>query len=292
MFYERVGADLTLNAMRLDGIHQKQYVVPDPDFFPIVPSFPGISASLVGQAVRRMDSNLHAPYIMQAAVTYERQLPGNTTMSFTYSNARGVRTLRSRNINAPLSDSRLRPFGPGNIYQYESSGFFRQNQLLLNWNSRVNRRISLLGYYAWGKAFSDSDGAGSFPANSYDITGEYARAGFDVRHRVMVGGNLVAPFGLTFSPLITASSGLPFNVSNRHRSEYRLDIQRPSRLGNQPQPAQRSSHSIRSVRHLSHRGAAHRSAEPRPRAGAGGGQPSRGTVVRVRRGFHRPRGPE
>ena len=238
MFYERVGADLTLNAMRLDGIRQKQYVVPDPDFFPIVPSFPGISASLVGQAVRRMDSNLHAPYIMQAAVTYERQLPGNTTMSFTYSNARGVRTLRSRNINAPLSDSLLRPFGPGNIYQYESSGFFRQNQLLLNWNSRVNRRISLLGYYAWGKAFSDSDGAGSFPANSYDITGEYARAGFDVRHRVMVGGNLVAPFGLTFSPLITASSGLPFNVVTgtdlntdsifNDRPAWATDLSRPS----------------------------------------------------------------
>ncbi|MCL5744239.1 MAG: TonB-dependent receptor [Acidobacteria bacterium] len=212
MFYERVGVDLTLNALRLDGVHQKQYVLPNPNFFPTVPSPPGLADSLLAQAIRQKDSNLHAPYIMQAAFTYERQLPGNTTVSVTYSNSRGVRVLRSRNINAPLPDSQLRPFGAGNIYQYESSGFFRQDHVLANWNSRINRRVGLLGYYAWGRAFSDSDGPAGFPANSYNIFGEYARAGFDVRHRVMVAGNLIGPFGFTFSPLITASSGLPFNI--------------------------------------------------------------------------------
>jgi hypothetical protein len=85
--------------------------------------------------------------------------------------------------------------------------------VLTNWNTRVGRRLSLLGYYVWGKAFSDTDGAGSFPANSYNLAGEYGRAGFDVRHRVMFGGNLVAPYNLMLNPLVTASSGLPFNVT-------------------------------------------------------------------------------
>ena len=83
--------------------------------------FPGLAGACADQAVRRMDSNLHAPYIMQSAFTYERQLPRNTTLSVTYSNARGVRVLRSRNINAPAAGFGLRPFGRGNIYQYESS---------------------------------------------------------------------------------------------------------------------------------------------------------------------------
>jgi hypothetical protein len=213
MFYERVGADLTMNALRLDGVHQREYVMPNPDFYPAIPSLPSLAGNLADQAVRRMDGNLHAPYIMQAAFTYERALPGNTTMSVTYSNARGVRVLRSRNINAPLPGWGARPFSGGNIYQYESSGFFRQSQVLVNFNSRVSRRVSLLGYYVWGKAYSDSDGAGSFPANSYNLAGEYARAGFDVRHRAMLGGNIVAPYGLMLSPLITASSGLPFNIT-------------------------------------------------------------------------------
>jgi hypothetical protein len=159
-----------------------------------------------------MDSHLHSPYIMQTAITYERQISGNTTLSVTYSNARGVRVLRSRNINAPLPASYVRPFGVRNIYQYESTAFFRQNQILVNWNSRLNRSVSLLGYYVWGRASSDSDGPGSFPANSYDTAAEYARAGFDARHRLMVGGTFIAPLGLTFSPLVTASSGLPFNI--------------------------------------------------------------------------------
>ena len=213
MFYERVGADLTLGALRLDGVRQRQYVVPNPDFYPAIPSLSALDGNIADQAIRRMDRNLRAPYITQAAFTYERQLPGNTTMSVTYSNSRGVRVLRSRNINAPLPASGNRPATGGNVYEYESSGFFRHNQVLVNWNSRVHRNLSLLGYYAWGKANSDSDGSGSFPANSYDIAGEYTRAGFDVRHRVMLGGNIVAPYGLTLSPLVTASSGLPFNIT-------------------------------------------------------------------------------
>ncbi|MBS1856481.1 MAG: TonB-dependent receptor [Acidobacteria bacterium] len=213
MFYERVGTELIMEALRLDGVHQREYVVPNPDFYPAIPSLSLLAGNVADQAVRRVDGNLRSPYIMQAAFTYERALPGNTTMSVTYSNARGVRVLRSRNINAPVPGLLLHPFSGGNIYQYESSGFFRQNQVLVNWNSRVTRRVSLLGYYAWGKAYSDSDGPGSFPANSYNLAGEYARAGFDARHRVMLGGSIVAPYGLMLSPLVTASSGLPFNIT-------------------------------------------------------------------------------
>jgi hypothetical protein len=221
MFYERVGVGLTMDALRLDGIRQRQYVVPNPNFYPNVAPVSELALNVSDQAIRVVDGSLRAPYIAQAAVTYERQLPGNTTMSVTYSNSRGVRVLRSRNINAPLpgtynplvASSGVRPAAGGNVYLYEASGFFRQTQVLANWNTRLNRRLSLMGYYVWGKADSDSDGSGSFPSNSYNIAGEYGRAGFDVRHRVMVGGNIVAPLGLTFSPLFTASSGMPFNIT-------------------------------------------------------------------------------
>lgn len=220
VFFDRVGQELTLSALRLDGIRQQQYVVSAPDFYPLVPSPTQLAGNVGDQAIRTLARDLRAPYIMQSAVTYERQLPGRTTLSVTYSNARGVRVLRSRNTNAPLpggfaasgTPAGIRPAAGGNIYQYESTGYFRQNQVLVNWNTRLNQRLSLLGYYAWGKAWSDSDGAESFPASSYSRAGEYGRAGFDVRHRVMLGGSLVAPLRLTLSPLVTFSTGLPFNI--------------------------------------------------------------------------------
>jgi hypothetical protein len=222
MFYDRVGANLTLEASRLDGVHQQQYLVPDPDFYPSIPPVSYLSANLQQEAIRVMDKNLRAPYTAQTALTIERQLPKNTTVSLTYTNLRGVHTLRSRNINAPLPgtynplvpDSGSRPYGGGNLYLCESTGTFRQNQFIVNVNARVSPRLSLFGYYVWNKANSDTDGSGSFPANQYDLRNEYGRAGFDVRHRVFVGGSIAAPYGLTLSPFIVASSGGPFNITS------------------------------------------------------------------------------
>jgi carboxylesterase type B len=54
---------------------------------------------------------------------------------------------------------------PAADYLYESTGFFRQQQVIANLNARVNRRLNLFGYYTWNRANSDTDGAGSFPAN-------------------------------------------------------------------------------------------------------------------------------
>ena len=145
--------------------------------------------------------------------------------------------LRSRNINAPLPGSGLQPFSGGNIYLYESTGLFRQQQVIANLNARVNRRLNVFGYYTWNRANSDTDGAGSFPANQYSFAGEYGRTGFDVRHRMFVGGSVEAPYGMMLSPLITASSGPPFNVSTgqdlngdsifNDRPAWATDITRP-----------------------------------------------------------------
>jgi hypothetical protein len=246
MFYDRVAANLTLEAGRLDGVHQQQYLVPDPDFYPSIPPVSSLSGNLRQEAIRVIDKNLRAPYTAQTAVTIERQLPKNTTVSLTYTNLRGVHTLRSRNINAPLPgtynplipESGSRPYGGGNLYLYESTGTFRQNQFIVNVNARVSPRLSLFGYYVWNKANSDTDGAGSFPANQYDLRNEYGRAGFDVRHRVFVGGSIAAPYGLSLSPFIVASSGGPFNITSgrdlngdslfNDRPAWATDLSRPS----------------------------------------------------------------
>src|SRR5262249_40637899 len=143
----------------------------------------------VSQTIRKVDARLQAPYIEQAAIGIERQLPKNISVALTYTHSHGVHTLRSRNINAPLPgtydpqmrNSGVRPYGNvGNIYEYESTGIFNQDQLITNVNARVNAKLTLFGYYALNNARSNTDGAGSFPANQYDLSTEYGRAGFDV----------------------------------------------------------------------------------------------------------------
>lgn len=220
MFYDRVGESLTLDARRLNGRLQTQYIVDSPDFYPSIPTFAALAGNAREQTIRIVDASMRAPYVMQTAVSVERQFSNRVTTSITYMNSRGVRALRSRNINAPLPDtyvpgepssgSRLYP--GGNLYLYEATGFFRQNQVIINMNARVSAIFNAFGYYTWGKANSDTDGSGSFPASQFDLRSEYGRAGFDVRHRAFLGASITTPYGFMLSPFVVASSGPPFNI--------------------------------------------------------------------------------
>jgi hypothetical protein len=95
----------------------------------------------------------------------------------------------------------------------ESSGLYNQNQLILNVDSKVNRKISLTGSYTYNHAMSNTDGLGTFPASPYTMAGEYGPAATDIRHRVSLGGTITAPWGIRFNPLLTANSGPPFDIT-------------------------------------------------------------------------------
>ncbi|MEZ5425268.1 MAG: carboxypeptidase regulatory-like domain-containing protein [Pyrinomonadaceae bacterium] len=222
IFYDRFGEGLTLQARRFNGTNQQRFVVDDPAILgnviftqngvSNVPTVDQLSAFAQPQTTRIVSPDLQTPYTAQFAFSVERKLPFNTTFSATYINARTNRLLRSRNINAPIDG--VRPFpDQGNIFQYESTGEFRQNQLILNLRTRF-QNFSLFGNYSLNKAESDTDGAGTFPADQYDLTGEFGRAGLDVRHRFVIGGSYNAPWGFRFRPFIIFRSGAPFNITN------------------------------------------------------------------------------
>ncbi|MFP5226496.1 MAG: hypothetical protein ACLGXA_02620 [Acidobacteriota bacterium] len=116
-------------------------------------------------------------------------------------------------MNAPLPETGLRPLPAGNIYTYESNGRFRQNQLIANVNARVSSRFNLFGYYVWSDARSDTDDPEMFPSSPYDWAAEYSRAGFDVKHRAIIGGSVTAPLELLFNPFVVMHSGEPFNIT-------------------------------------------------------------------------------
>ncbi|MEO6391246.1 MAG: carboxypeptidase regulatory-like domain-containing protein, partial [Pyrinomonadaceae bacterium] len=223
IFYERFSEGFTLQTNRFNGIDQQQYIVTDPGILsqPVftagggitnAPTVQTLAAFAQPQTRRTVADDLAAPRTTQLALSVERQLPMKTTVSVTYVFSHTDRLLRSRNINAPINGVRPTP-GAGNIFQYESTGKFTQNQLLLNFKSSISDRISLFGNYALGRARSDSEGASTFPANQYDLSNEYGNSAVDIRHRFVLGGNIKAPLGIALSPFITYRSGVPFNIT-------------------------------------------------------------------------------
>jgi len=130
--------------------------------------------------------------------------------------------LRTRDINAPLAGtanlnvpgSGARPFGSsaGDIYLYESSGQFRQRQIISNVSARVNTKLTLFGFYAFGHANGNTDGAQSIPAYQYNLSTEWSRSSFDVHHRAFIGGSITPKWGISFSPFVMLSTGNPFNI--------------------------------------------------------------------------------
>ncbi|MDR3792331.1 MAG: carboxypeptidase regulatory-like domain-containing protein [Terracidiphilus sp.] len=214
VFYDRFAIAHTLNAQRYNGLNQQQYVVGNPGFFPNVPSAAGLAASLQGQVIEQNAANLQAPYLMQTLLSMEQQLPLHTVVALSYSNSRGLHQLRSQDINAPTASGGAYPLGNSNpVFQVQSLGLFKQNQFIVNASSQPGRNISLFASYTYGKAMSNTDGAGTFPANPYSMAGEYGPASTDVRNFETFGGTIQSLWKTSFSPLLTVRSGSPFNIT-------------------------------------------------------------------------------
>jgi hypothetical protein len=221
IFYDRFQSGQVLQAERLNGITQQQFVITDPTCFtgldqPLVLSG---NCSLAGLAnsssIYQISPSLYAPYTLQSAISVERQLTKSATLSVTYLNSRGFDQLLTINANAPFPGTPCAPncvLPARNIYQYVSEGVLRQNQLIVNTNIRAGTKVQLFGYYTLNYAKSDTSGVSSFPSNSYDISQDYGRASFDTRQRLFVGGSIAMPYAFRLSPFMVASSGSPFNI--------------------------------------------------------------------------------
>lgn len=242
VFYDRFSENFTLTSRRFNGVNQLSLLVnsndPDPARRAIaqallaqpvftlggvtnVPTAAQIQAVLpASSTLRTIDPELRSPYTMQAAFGVERQLPYRITLSAFYIGSRSINVLRARNVNAPICPMQINCLNAprpnptvGNIYEYEANGISNQNQFVVNFRSTITPKISLFGNYRLGFAKSNTDGAGSFPAYSYDLTDEYSRSSGDIRHFFIIGGNINLPWQVSLSPFFIANSGRPFNIT-------------------------------------------------------------------------------
>jgi hypothetical protein len=228
IFYERFAATNVLEAERF-GLNSNQvsYVVDDPNSFPTPPSLAGLQASTSNNSIYEIDSHFHSPYLMQTAVGLERQITRHINMSLNYTNSRGNHEPLTVNINSPvvsvadfpataaangvLVGQRPNP-ALGNIYDFESVGIYRQNQLMTSVNMQL-KSLTLFTRYAFGHANSDTDGLGTQPADPYNIGADYGRAATDVHNFLFLGGSYSMKWNMRLSPFIIIRSGAPFDIT-------------------------------------------------------------------------------
>jgi len=241
LFYQRFDISSVLTSERYDGVLQQHYVVTNPDFFPLIPSASSLVSSAAQQAVEKLSPNLHAPYLMESALSVERQFPRHTIFALTYVNSHSPNQFLTNDINAPLPGtynpqvpgSGTYPLGNSNaVFVVQNSGLYNQNELIVNGNSHLNNSVSLFGSYVYNRALSNTDyssppqntnfnpaisygaiGVGTFPANPYSMTGEYGPAATDIRNQGTFGGSIATKWGLRFNPLLVVDSGAPFDIT-------------------------------------------------------------------------------
>lgn len=239
LFFDRFGEDLVLNARRLNGIVQQQYVVSFPNFFPNIPPVAELQQFARAGITRVIDQNLKNPYLFQTNIGMERSLPRNITLGVNYNRTTGINQLRSRNINTPLPGT-YNPFNPatavypygaaaGNLYLFESTGRFQQNQVILNVRAIISPKYQLFSFYTYGRSYGDTDGPNTFPNDTYDLSTEWGRSSFDIRHRIFFGGSIRLPKGVSLNPFLTANTGGPFNIVTGRDlyGDNQLNIHRP-----------------------------------------------------------------
>jgi len=247
IFYDRFQVDNLLQADRLNGVTQTQYVILSPTCFPGLNKPLTTSVFSCGtppttqSTIYQISPSLHAPYTVQSAISVERQVTKSATLTVNYLNSRGFDQFLTINANAPYPGTPcsqptlplpgLPPCAPvtgGNLYRYVSQANFKQNQLMVISNVRVGSKLQLFGYYSLNYANSDTGGVATFPSNSYDISQDYGRGSFDIRNRLFLGGSIGLPYLFRLSPFMVVSSGAPFNISSPY------DLNGDSQYNNRP----------------------------------------------------------
>jgi len=228
IFYNRISEDVILQAIRFNGLNQKQFVVTDPtvlDLFPAVPAINLLDAFAQPQTRRAISSNLAPSYSVRGSLSIERQVLKDLKLSLSYSYGRSLRTLRTVNVNAPLAGSfnpaqptsGVRPLGQsvGNILESESNGRSRYDSLNLSANGKVSK-VSFWANYSLNKSRSTDSGTSGSAFDPYDFSHEWGRANFDIRHWLWAGADYQTRSGFSVNTFIVANSGIPFNVITGH----------------------------------------------------------------------------
>ena len=216
IFYDRTGPQPIFDMLRYDGHRLLQYVVTNPGF--PNPWIGGFQEQAAPSSVVRFAPDVRSPYLMQFGIGVERQLRKSTTLSVNYTGGETVGVFRSRDINAPLPPFyAARPDANYSVIrQMESSARLESHSLEVALRGDLSRFFSGLVQYTLSRANNNSAGINSFPATSYDLSGEWGRAEFDQRHRFNMLGTVKPGKYFNLGVGVFLNTGRPYSLTTGH----------------------------------------------------------------------------
>lgn len=216
--------DYRLYALHLDprtGVPPLTLHDPFPQSYPVI-----LPASATGY-----QRDLQTGWLEHWSVSVQRQLGSRRALEVAYVGSRGHDLIAARDLNQP-QPSPLRPNPRPNpafddITFIESRGTSDYNALQIKFQQRLDRGVSLLSAYTFGKSTDDASGffasAGdpNFPQDSHNLAAETGRSSFDLRHRFSLSFAWELPFGdvvsllndMELQGILTFQSGPPFTVA-------------------------------------------------------------------------------
>jgi hypothetical protein len=208
LFYDKIGPFpiVTVLDFRPGGL--QRMVVTNPSY--PNPFEPGSASTVAPPSTAQFAPGIQLPWTLQFSGGVEQQV-SKTTLSVMYYGSAAT-LLRSRDINAPtppLYAARPNP-AFGEIRQIDSSGRQHGDSLQVTMRGRTGRSFSGQIQYTLSRTMNDSSGLNWFPANDYDLSGEWARADFDRRHRLLLLGTVTPGQQLNLGIALTLQSGLPY----------------------------------------------------------------------------------
>jgi hypothetical protein len=187
-----------------------------------------------------IDPGLETPYAHHASAGVDRELPAGLALSTSVVYVKGSNQLGTIDYNPIVTsllatgrlrpaDSPGRPLSTASVLQYTSFGETWYRGLTVSLRRRAGGRYQFLASYTLSKAEDNStdfqtafipqdNGTGRDPNRltglpvGFDPDREKGPSLQDQRHRLVLSGFYLAPYGLTVSSIVTVGSGRPFNI--------------------------------------------------------------------------------
>jgi hypothetical protein len=212
VFYDRTGANPPGDVLLYNGVVLRNVLILNPSYPD--PFSGGGQLTTLPSDVVQFDSTIREPYSIQYSLGVERQLAKRLTLAVTYNGSRGIDLFRSRDTNAPLPPNYFVIPNPaiGILRNIESSGRQAANALEITVRGQMTRYATGLVQYTLSRTENNTGGITWFPANQYDLSGEWSRADFDQRHRLNILESFSPGKQLTFGVGVQVASGKPYTM--------------------------------------------------------------------------------
>jgi hypothetical protein len=194
---------------RLDGKRLYELQVDNPGW-----PDPFAAGSVRPRSRRQLEPNIKVPYYWSSQITLERSLPKNLFVAVSYDFNRGMKPTRTRDINAPLPGTGVRPIPEeGQIIQEQSSGLSSHRHLKASMRQRFSI-FNITANYTWYEGKSDGPVGGNtaLPTNSYNLEQDWGNAGGGP-HTFNASVNSRMPLDVYLTTTVNFKSGNYYSIT-------------------------------------------------------------------------------